>query len=129
MTKQVDAMFERFFQAYLETAIWSSSDETDDQGGEPLDKNYTVEAFTKVALKTARKDCQAFYDLHGDLMCQANADMSQHGHDFWLTRNRHGAGFWDRGYGAFGDELSTAAKAFGECHVLVNRKRLHIFNG
>lgn len=36
-----------------------------------------------------------------------------HGGDFYLTRNRHGAGFWDRGYGDIGDQLSEAAKAYG----------------
>ena len=35
------------------------------------------------------------------------------GHDFWLTRNRHGAGFWDRGLGALGETLSKMAKVHG----------------
>ena len=36
------------------------------------------------------------------------------GHDFALTRNGHGAGFWDRGYGDVGTFLSDAARTFGE---------------
>ena len=39
------------------------------------------------------------------------------GHDFWLTRNGHGAGFWDRGLGDLGDRLSAAAKVYGECDL------------
>ena len=35
------------------------------------------------------------------------------GVDFWLTRNGHGAGFWDRGLGALGDRLTSAAKVYG----------------
>lgn len=35
------------------------------------------------------------------------------GHDLWLTRNGHGAGFWDRGLGALGERLSEAAKGYG----------------
>jgi hypothetical protein len=35
------------------------------------------------------------------------------GADFWLTRNRHGAGFWDRGLGAWGDKLTKAAHSYG----------------
>jgi hypothetical protein len=31
--------------------------------------------------------------------------MEQAGIDFWLTRNRHGAGYWDRGLGITGDKL------------------------
>ena len=30
-------------------------------------------------------------------------DASQASHDFWLTRNGHSTGFWDRGTGALGD--------------------------
>lgn len=44
----------------------------------------------------------------------------QHGHDFALTRNGHGAGFWDRGYGAVGDRLTEAAQAYGEHSVLTD---------
>lgn len=40
-------------------------------------------------------------------------DLLQIGHDLWLTRNGHGAGFWDRGLGQLGDSLTTAAKSIG----------------
>lgn len=36
------------------------------------------------------------------------------GIDLWLTRNRHGAGFWDRGHGQVGDKLTELARAEGE---------------
>jgi hypothetical protein len=44
----------------------------------------------------------------------------QHGHDFAFTRNHHGVGFWDRGYGHMGDALTNAARAYGEHSVLTN---------
>ena len=37
----------------------------------------------------------------------------QVGHDFYLTRNRHGAGFWDRGLGERGDWLTKMSRPFG----------------
>jgi hypothetical protein len=40
-------------------------------------------------------------------------------HDFWLTRNRHGCGFWDGSYKDLGDRLTNAAQAFGECDLYV----------
>lgn len=43
----------------------------------------------------------------------------QFGHDFALTRNGHGAGYWDRGIGALGDKLTEWANSFGESHVNV----------
>ena len=39
------------------------------------------------------------------------------GHDFWLTRNRHGAGFWDKDYGGHEDTLTEVAHGFGEVYV------------
>jgi hypothetical protein len=41
------------------------------------------------------------------------------GHDFWLTRNGHGAGFWDGELGDIGDRLTEASKAFGEVCLTV----------
>lgn len=35
------------------------------------------------------------------------------GHDFWLTREEHGAGFWDRNLGELGDRLTEASKEYG----------------
>lgn len=51
---------------------------------------------------------------------------SQIGHDFWLTRNRYGAGFWDRGNGEAGDLLTKASHPYGECIFYVgDDNRLH----
>lgn len=41
-------------------------------------------------------------------------DPGQVGHDFVLTRNHHGAGFWDRGLGEKGDRLTKNAHPYGE---------------
>ena len=46
-----------------------------------------------------------------------NLGAEQIGHDLWLTMNGHGAGFWDRGKGAIGDRLSSAAKRYGSRSV------------
>ena len=39
------------------------------------------------------------------------------GVNFHLTRNRHGAGFWDGDWGELGDRLTEAAHAYGSCEV------------
>ena len=41
------------------------------------------------------------------------------GHDFALTRNGHGTGFWDRGLGEMGDMLSEECKPYGEHRVII----------
>lgn len=42
------------------------------------------------------------------------------GHNFWLTRNGHGAGFWDMGLGERGDWLTKQANPYGETSFYVN---------
>jgi hypothetical protein len=62
-------------------------------------------------IANAEKDCADFQAANAEDLTEI--DSAQAGHDFWLTRNRHGAGFWDRGYGAVGDRLTAAAHAYG----------------
>ena len=43
---------------------------------------------------------------------------AQGGHDFWLTRNSHGAGFWDGDWPEpYATQLTEAAKEFGEFNL------------
>lgn len=60
---------------------------------------------TEEALDDVKNECIQFYQGNAELLSTMSPDFSQHGHDFWLTRNGHGAGFWDRGY----DEDSAQA--------------------
>jgi hypothetical protein len=108
----------KFQQGFLEAALWSSTDNADDSGGEPLDKNYGISDIAPETLASLLKDCDDFCEENADLLAQAGDD-EQNGHDFWLTRNGHGAGFWDRGYGAVGDKLSAACKAYGGVDLYV----------
>lgn len=50
---------------------------------------------------------------------RANYDIEHAGHDFWLNRCGHGAGFWDRGLGELGDRLSDAAKVYGNVDLYI----------
>jgi hypothetical protein len=108
-----------FLDGYLEAALWSSTDESDESGGEPLDKNYSISDVSDDLMRQAIADCNSFVTKNEKLLDQVGHDDSQHGHDFWLTRNGHGAGFWDRNYGKPGDDLSEAAKSFGNFNLYV----------
>lgn len=44
-------------------------------------------------------------------------DPEQVGHDFILSRNHHGAGFWDRGNGLVGDKLHDMATEYGDVYL------------
>lgn len=103
-----------FARAYVTAALWSTNDESDETGGAPLDDNYGIEDIAPETLASMIADCGAFQrDNATDLALayrRAGYDPSSAGHDYWLTRNGHGAGFWDRGLGKVGDRLSDACR-------------------
>ncbi len=112
-----------FTKAYVECALWSSTDESDDAGGEPLDKNYNVDDIDSEALNAMIADCVRFQKENADsLECVYTRKYDAHsaGHDFWLNRNGHGAGFWDGDIPEpYAERLSKASKGFGECNLYV----------
>jgi hypothetical protein len=100
-----------FTTNYLIAAMWSTNDDSDETGGEPIDRNYDLCDFSEDAIKSAQTDCDAFRKQAGELLNHLSDEQA--GMDFWLTRERHGAGFWDRGHGQIGDELTNIAQSFG----------------
>lgn len=105
-----------FARQYVETLLWS---ETDDNG-EPLDGLYSVDDIATEALAQIQADCASFQTANEELISLATSTDSpvmsnreRAAHDFCLTRNGHGAGFWDRDLGELGDQLSDAATAYG----------------
>lgn len=103
-----------FISSYLECALWSSTDEE----GNPLDNDYDESYFAQSALDEAKKDCVNFIWMNREYL--RDLDPGQSGHDFWLTRNRHGAGFWDRGLGEVGAILTKASHSFGSSDIYVD---------
>ena len=106
---------------YTECAIWSSLDysnlgpDDDDSDNEPrpMDENYGPDDIADETLATMREECLQFITANRKDLAASGLDASQIGHDFWLTRNGHGAGFWDRGLGDIGTRLSDTAKVWG----------------
>lgn len=114
--------------AYIECALWSTNDNADETGGEPLDSNYDEGDLSQEAYKQMAADCDAFYEAALTVAEKLDAslpDTARMGHDFWLTRNEHGAGFWDRGLGKLGDELTKLARDFGPADLYVADEQIH----
>lgn len=107
-----------FTRAYVVAALWTSEPEDEVTSGDFEPKGESlVDSVPSYWLAQAIADCDKFQAENEALLEQAGTD-SQNGHDFWLTRNRHGAGFWDRGYpDEVGDALTEAAHAFGEAYL------------
>lgn len=110
----------KFTEAYITCALWSSTDESRGDGGDPLDKNYTADDIAPETLQKMQSDCEKFQDMFRHMW----SDDSRAGHDFWLSRNGHGAGFFDAYKGVpYSDEnaelLQNAAKEYGEVNLMV----------
>jgi hypothetical protein len=101
-TTHMKDYIEKFIRAYKVAALWSS---TDDQG-EPLDTGRDLDDISGDTHNTMDRDCAAFVEQNwNDLQ---DLEPEQCGHDFWLTRCGHGAGYWDRGLEELGDRLTAA---------------------
>jgi hypothetical protein len=125
-------IIEAAFQGYVDCALWSSSIEEDfahawnAKTGEDVASGVSFQSFgfepadlSSDALNAMRADLADFIAGCGvdvDAYLE-HASAEAFGHDFWLTRNRHGAGFWDRGLGALGDRLTSMAHPYGESHL------------
>lgn len=102
-----------FTRQYVETALWASTDDD----GEPLDGLYTLDDIHPDTLAAMIADCADFQASFGEHIA---SDPGRAGHDFWLTRNRHGAGFWDGDWPeTTGRFLTEMSHPYGEFNLYV----------
>ena len=95
---------------YLITLLWS----TNDNEGNPLDDKSSIEDISEEGIEMAIKDCEDFKSKVKDEILDRYDDSSL-GHDFFLTRNGHGSGFWDGDYGKEdGDILTEISNSFNK---------------
>lgn len=124
-----------FVSAYYTSMLWSTNDESTPEGGEPLDANYEVEDIHDKSFTPHTREILAWWKKHlwdTEVIPQGHLSMDeQGGHDLWLTRNGHGAGFWDGDWPEpHATRFTNAAKALGERWVLVgDDDKLHIEGG
>lgn len=121
------ATLDTFTRAYMECALWS----TPDSEGGNLDYDKDI---TDIAPETREKmiaACAKFQSENRALLdaeykaweetreIRKRLDDSFAGHDFWLTRCGHGAGFWDGDWPVNGDALTEACKAYGNVALYI----------
>ena len=122
--------------SYIETGLWSEgcqgtashlhSDPSTCRGEDcdsslSHDLNLSADNLSPAAARDAEADIEAFVksclEDRPDVFDGIAPDMI--GYDFWLTRNGHGAGFWDRGLGERGDWLTSMSKPYGSARMYV----------
>jgi hypothetical protein len=86
-------LVDNFVSSYLATAEWVTVDGTTrgfTKTSKQIAKNECIDFITKVFANFSHEDALKILTYQGnDVSCLA-------GHDFFLTRNHHGAGFWDK---------------------------------
>ncbi|AYR00241.1 hypothetical protein PBI_PAT3_131 [Mycobacterium phage Pat3] len=117
-------------EGYLDAQLWAGLDYRE-EGSEPVpyDENYSREDIAEDYVAAVRAELTEVVANHplavrmylavsptarptyGD---ERKRLSNEHfGHDFYLTREHHGAGFWDRGLGELGDYLTKVAHSYG----------------
>lgn len=113
LARDIRATLDPFTFGYVEAAMWTLTGDD----GEPLDY-LGLHDIAPQTIRAAIDDCNDF-KAQAEAQLDQAAGEAQNGHDFWLTRNHHGAGFWDRGYGDVGRTLTDLAHGWGECNWYV----------
>lgn len=135
-TAIMDAL-ESMTDGYLDALLWTSvMDESAENGGDSsyADEGYSAADVTPefrarvldhllsvvvahplaVRLYGARRLLPAGGSFRlGNVTVAQDGGWDYFGHDYLLTRDGHGAGFWDRGLGELGDYLTKIAESNG----------------
>lgn len=104
-----------FTCGYIECMLWEDCGPDTELGGLTFDDiaPATLEKIVADCSKFQRDNTEA---LNASGMC--DYDYSRAGHDYWLTRQGHGAGFWDGDWlEPYATKLTEASKAFGNCDL------------
>jgi hypothetical protein len=138
ITQEEKDYLKEVVRGYVETALWTEEERLEDEMGydEDDDEMSEIDAIIKSYNK---KDFSNFEkeDIDADSLLDTYSDIKEFtnllsdstldevepfdlGMDFWLTRNGHGSGFWDRGYSEETEEdLMSVVKNFKEKNLVI----------
>lgn len=96
-----DHELDKFTVSYIETALWA----------EGYGLEYDEDWIDENDLKEIISDCKDFQEQAHELI---EGHEIQASHDFYLTRNGHGSGFWDGDWPEEdGEKLTEISKSYG----------------
>lgn len=111
---------DEFTQGYFE-GLFFTEDGPEEDGGSIGEKTYSE--FAPATVKAMIEDCAAFQRVNAAALSKAyerhDYTERQAGIDFWLSRNDHGAGFFDRGLNDLQDACGWRT-AFPEVNLYVS---------
>lgn len=123
-----DEEIEDFIGGYVRAMLWSScpASSHDDQTFSRL--GYAARDVEPDTLEAIRSDCRAFLLAAGDVLNRVrkpDESMEDPGIDFWLSRNGHGAGYFDRGREPEWRRLQDLSRPYGEFPLDVRDGRVY----
>ena len=113
-----DTYIRTILDHYLTCALWTTICDTGEYASDNSfeHENYGLDDISQELEDSSLTDIKEFVSSAGKLLDLL--DEEQIGYDFWLTRNGHGAGFWDRGLGV-GGKLADLCKPYGSVDIYV----------
>ena len=142
--QRMEAEFQATLTGAVEACLWSTQPTPAYEGQEVLEyaDEYVVTRGQMHKLRgTLAYYMRGWFVENYSTLCRATGDnytFEHIGHDFWLTSQGHGAGFWDRGLGEVGDILTDSADGYGDIvglyldeegtHVLVDPYNVQTFS-
>lgn len=115
-----------FFDGYVQTMLWVNVSWETDSGEAPDGYDNALIELTQDQLRELAGDVIDFMGANEQDLRQLQTifrpslridALNEFGYNFALTRNGHGAGFWDRGWGDLGDALTKACKPYGPANI------------
>jgi hypothetical protein len=126
ITARLLAQADAFTRGYVVEELWLSVDDTSAEYdpasgfGPSLARTAGESNIDPETLRAVIDECADFVAMNRADLDATGDDDDDLGADFALSRNGHGTGFWDRGYGAVGDRLDAAAKVYGATYWYVD---------
>jgi len=138
-------MWKEFWKGYLQAMAFTAHRETVDANGDydsnPLfeDKQFSEfdikrihEVLSVETILDLQEDCVQFLvqvqELYAESFEEFDIPWEQVGSDFHLSRNGHGAGFFDRDYQGLENQLQEMARVWGTCELVCEDQTYQIRN-
>lgn len=133
-TKQdMEAEFKATLAGAVEACLWSAIPTPADDNTDPTETadQYTIteQELDKLRGTLAHHMAEWFMENYFTICPVISAEYTwEHvGHDFWLTSQGHGAGFWDRGLEEVGDTLTDSVDGYSDIIGLyLNEEGTHV---
>lgn len=116
---------EIFIQAYIQCSLWATHSGFMDENENdlPLDKFHHPNCVQSSVREQVKLECEDFLkreDVSPITEKWGKEEYQRAGHDFFLTRNHHGGGFWDGSWPEpDGDILTNASHEAGSSEPYV----------